>query len=177
MPIAPPSSLNLVCRPLSDCTATSIVPDEPPYTEPYVRWCGRGKPRGFLLPDPVNLRSVEHRVDVVLRGVADIAVELRAVEQLVVALAGVDDRRRMRLDGVDAAPDVHHLVDVLLDELHRRHHLGDALAGEVLKIAGLEDRDDALLDFLAEQLLLFRGNVLRQRAGRLVDRLGGLQDL
>lgn len=27
--------------------------DEPPYTGPYVRWCGRGKPRGFLPPDPL----------------------------------------------------------------------------------------------------------------------------
>jgi hypothetical protein len=49
--IAPPSSRNSACRPSSDCTATSIVLDEPPYTEPYVRWCGRGKPQGFLLPD------------------------------------------------------------------------------------------------------------------------------
>lgn len=29
----------------------SIVLDEPPYTGPYVRWCGRGRPRGLLLPD------------------------------------------------------------------------------------------------------------------------------
>ena len=37
-----------------------------------------------------------------------VVVELRAVQQLGVAFAGVDDRRRVRLDGVDAAPDVHH---------------------------------------------------------------------
>lgn len=28
-----------------------LGPNEPPYTGPYVWWCGRGKPRGFLLPD------------------------------------------------------------------------------------------------------------------------------
>src|SRR5439155_3309488 len=78
--------------------------------------------------------SVEHRVDVVLRGVADVAFHLRAVEQPGVALAGVDGRGCVRLDGVDAAPDVHHLVDVLFDELHRVHHLADALTGEVWKL-------------------------------------------
>ena len=58
-----------------------------------------------------------------------------------------------------------------------RHHLADALAGEVLEVAGLEDRDDAFLDFLAEQLLLVGRDDLGQRAGRLVDRLGGFEDL
>lgn len=51
MLIAPPSSCTWLCRPSLDCTAISIVLDEPPYTGPYVWWCGRGKPRGFLLPD------------------------------------------------------------------------------------------------------------------------------
>jgi hypothetical protein len=48
-----------------------------------------------LSPEPI--RSVEQRVDVVLRGVTDVAVELRAVEQLGVAFAGVDDRRGVAL--------------------------------------------------------------------------------
>src|SRR3569833_3254103 len=83
--------------------------------------------------------SVEQRVDVVLRGMAGVAVQLRAVLQLVVAFAGVDDRRRMRLDSVDVVPDFYHLEDVLLDELHGRHHFADALTGEVLEVTGLED--------------------------------------
>ena len=58
-----------------------------------------------------------------------------------------------------------------------RHHLADALAGEILEVAGLEDRDHAFLDFLAEQLLLVRRGVLRQRGRRLVDRLGGFENL
>jgi hypothetical protein len=52
----------------------------------------------------------------------------------------------------------HHLVDVLLDELHRGHHLGDTLAGEVLEVAGLEDRDDAFLDF-SERIFCWSGEV------------------
>src|SRR3984885_4081076 len=100
--------------------------------------------------------SVEQRVDIILRGVADVAFQLRTIQEFGVALSGIDDRRCMRLDGVDAAPDIHHNGNVMLDELHRVHHLLDALAGEVLEIAGLENRDDALLDFLAEQLLLIR---------------------
>ncbi|UPJ87185.1 hypothetical protein IVB16_32410 [Bradyrhizobium sp. 183] len=44
----PPSSPNSACRSSSDCPATSIALDEPPYTEPYVLWCGR-RGRGFLL--------------------------------------------------------------------------------------------------------------------------------
>ena len=83
----------------------------------------------------------------------------------------------MRLDGVDAAPDVHHDGDVVFDELHRGHHLADALTGQILEIAGLEDRDDAFLDFLAEQLLLIRRGHLGQRGRRLIDRFGGFQNL
>ena len=68
-------------------------------------------------------------------------------------------------------------VDVVFDEFHRGHHLADALTGQILEIAGLEDRNDALLDFLAEDLLLIRRGHLGQRAGRLVDRFGGFQNL
>src|SRR6202012_1032460 len=121
--------------------------------------------------------SVEQRVDIVLRGVADVAVGFRTVQEFGVALAGVDDRRRMSLDGVDATPDLHHDRDVMLDELHRGHHLLDALAGEVLEIAGPEDRDDAFLDFLPEQLLLIRRSDLAECRSRIVDRFGGFEDL
>src|SRR5882757_2916185 len=64
-----------------------------------------------------RVRSVEQRVDVVLRGVADVAGEPRAVEKLVVVAAGVDLRHDVRLDRVEVATDVHHRIDVLLDEL------------------------------------------------------------
>src|SRR5689334_6146915 len=111
-------------------------------------------PEGRRFFSVVSVRSVEQRVDVVLRGVADVAGELRAVEELVILAAGVDVHRRVGLDRVDAAPDVHHRIDVLFDELHRVHDLADALAGQVLKIAGLEDRDDAFLDVVGEPLLL-----------------------
>src|SRR3984885_13415674 len=119
---------------------------------------------------------VEQGVDIILRCVADVAFQLRTIQEFGIALSGIDDRRRMRLDGVDAAPDIHHDGNVMLDELHRVHHLLDALAGEVLEIAGFENRDDALLDFLAEQLLLIRRSDPAQRRGRIVDRLGGFED-
>ena len=83
----------------------------------------------------------------------------------------------MRLDRVDATPDIHHDGDVVFDEFHRGHHLADALTGQILEIAGLEDGNDALLDFLAEQLLLIRRGHLGQRGRRLIDRLGGFQNL
>src|SRR4051794_10139537 len=117
---------------------------------------GRVTPATSFRLVAVATASAEHRVDVVLRGVAGIAGEFRAVEQAGVADALVDWAGRMRLDGIDAAPDIHHHGNVVLDELHRRHHLADALAGKILKIARLEDRDHALLDFLAEQPLLVR---------------------
>ena len=83
----------------------------------------------------------------------------------------------MGLERVDAPPDVHHHVDVAFDELHRGHHLADALTGEILEVAGLENRDHAFLDFLAEQLLLVRRGVLGQRGRSIVDRLGGFENL
>ena len=39
---------------------------------------------------------------------------------------------------------------MLLDELQRRHHMGDALTGEILKIAGLENLHHAILDIMGE---------------------------
>src|SRR5258708_26902178 len=121
--------------------------------------------------DTVSYASAEHRVDIVLRCVAGIAREFRAIQQPGVADAIVDGAGRVRLDGIDAAPDIHHDGDVVLDEFHRRHHLADALAGEILEIACLEERDHALLYFLAEQpLLVRRGNPGQRRRG-LIDRL------
>src|SRR5260370_25783796 len=80
-------------------------------------------------------------------------------------------------DGIYATPDIHHDRDVVFDEFHRRHHLADALAGQILEIAGFEDRDHTLLDFLTENRLLVRRSDLGQRAGRLIDPCGGFQNL
>src|SRR5882672_4740225 len=83
-------------------------------------------------------RSLEQRVDVVLRHMARVAVELRTVEQLGVALAlrlGLGDQI---LEGDDAAPDLHHARHVRLDEFPGVDDLADALAGDVLEITRLE---------------------------------------
>src|SRR3979411_359562 len=93
--------------------------------------------------------SVKQRVDVVLRGMTLVAVELRTVQQPGVAFPNVDYRGGVRLDRIDATPDIHHDGDVILDEFHRGHHLADALTGEIMEVAGFEDGNDALLDFLA----------------------------
>ena len=61
-------------------------------------------------------------------------------------------------------------------ELQRRHHLADALAGEIVEIAGFEDLRHLVLDVLRHALLvpaLERGG---ERGGGLFDRLGGFQD-
>ena len=78
---------------------------------------------------------------------------------------------------IDPTPDVHHDGDVIFDEFHRGHHFFDALTGQVLEIAGLEDGNDAFLDFLTEQLLLIGRGYGAQRGRRVVDRLGGFQNL
>ena len=106
-----------------------------------------------LRPDPIepavsagikfdsSALAVEHGVDVALRDVAAVAVEPRAVQVL---RAVAPSARRRVLDLVE------HARDVILDRVERRHHLGDALAGEVLEIARFENPDDEI------------GNVLRQ---------------
>src|ERR1700677_1537337 len=138
---------------------------------------GLGLP-GVAVRRPEESRDlIEQRVDVVLRGVADVALNLRAVQQPGVTLAMINDRRRVRLDGVDATPDIHHDGDVIFDELHRGHHLLDALTGQILEIAGLEDRNHAFLDFLAEQLLLIRRSYPAQSGRGVIDRFRGFEDL
>ena len=84
-------------------------------------------------------------------------LELRAVEQRRALFRARRGRpRAWSLKRFDAAPDFHHAGDVILDELQRRQHLGDALAGEILEIAGLEDADHVIADVLGERLLLLR---------------------
>ncbi len=65
----------------------------------------------------------------------------------------------------------------LLDAAERRHHLGHALAGEILVVAGFEDLDHAIADILGKSLLdvaLERG---RQVVCRLIDVFGRREDL
>jgi len=57
-------------------------------------------------PRPGHDASVEHRVDIVLRGVAGVAGEFWAVQQAGIADAIVDRAGGVRLDGIDATPDI-----------------------------------------------------------------------
>ena len=54
--------------------------------------------------------------------------------------------------------------------------LADALAGEVLEIAGLVDLHHVILDVLREAALVIGLQRGGERAGAVVDDLGGLQD-
>src|SRR6202011_1041544 len=122
-----------------------------------LRWTRAIKSPGGSHPasqeNPFSIKpfSIEQRVDVILGDMTDAAVQLRAVQQAGVAFPIVNDSRRVRPDGIDAAPDVHHDRDMVFDEFHRGHHLADALTSEILEIASLEDRNDAFQNFLAEQ--------------------------
>ncbi len=64
-----------------------------------------------------------------------IAVELGAVDQAAAGRRLL--RRRLRRTAVAA---IEHGRELLLDQVQGVDHLGDALAGEILEIAGLVDR-------------------------------------
>jgi hypothetical protein len=81
------------------------------------------------------------------------------------------------LERVDAAPDVHHPRDAVLDEFQRRQHLRDALAGKVLEIAGIEDADHLVADVLRERALLLALDRGRKRVGGLVEIFRRRKDL
>jgi len=66
---------------------------------------------------------------------AGIAGEMRAVQ-----------RRRC----VDAGKLIEHASNLALKAGERRHHFGDALAGNVLKVARLENLNHAVADVLRE---------------------------
>ncbi len=53
---APPPATTPAATPMRrGCHSVALEAlHEPPYTEPYVRWCGRRGPRGPLLPDCVQ---------------------------------------------------------------------------------------------------------------------------
>src|SRR5215213_9571294 len=62
-------------------------------------------------PSTTGNTSIEQRVDLVLRGVAQLALEARPVEELHVAIALGHRARRDVLERFDAAPDLHHPDD------------------------------------------------------------------
>src|SRR4051812_33424891 len=118
--------------------------------------------------------AAEHAVDVVLGGVAAVVGELRAVEEAAVVLNfGLEHNRRELLDAV---PDRQQPGDVLLDELQRLKHMANALAGEILEIAGFENLHDPVLNVVGKPLLMAALGRRRQRVGGLVDLFGRLQD-
>src|SRR5690606_37754181 len=83
--------------------------------------------------------------------------------------------RTLRLDALellDAAPDFDHALDAVLDEGQSRDDLGDALAGEILKIAGLENGDDLVLNIGRQSLVALRLDMRGDLHGGIVDRLG-----
>ena len=111
---------------------------------------GRGRPDGgcglrrgrarVLCRDQAGAENLviaaEHFVDVGLRDVAAVDLEPRAVQ----ILRAVAPRRGRVLDLLE------HAGDVVLDEIERRQNFGDALAGQILEIAGLEYLDHKFLD-------------------------------
>ena len=76
-----------------------------------------------------------------------------------------------------AAPDLHHARNAALDELQRRHHLGDALPAQVLKIARFEDAQHVIADILRERFVLFVPDVRGKRIRGFLDDLSRIQDL
>jgi len=67
----------------------------------------------------------------------------------VIALQSRTTRRRC---GVDMRELVERAGDLFIDATERRHHLGDALTGEILEIASFEDLDHAIPDVVGEFL-------------------------
>ena len=59
-----------------------------------------------------------------------------------------------RRELLDLVPDRDQPRHVLFDELQRRHHMADALPGEVVEIAGLENLHHAVLAVVGETLVV-----------------------
>src|SRR6478609_6064107 len=97
-----------------------------------------------------------------------VAGKLRAIEEAPITAGFLAEHDRLEL--LDAVPDRQEPRDMLLDELQRRHHMGDALTGEVLKIAGLENLHHAILDVMGEPPVVAALDRCRERVGGLVDR-------
>ena len=105
---------------------------------------------------------------------AAIIGEFRAVEKAAIVLRPCIEHDRREL--LDVMPDRQQPGDVLLDELQRLEYMTDALAGEILEIAGLENLHHAVLDIMGQPLFVAALDRRRQRVGGLVDLFGRLQD-
>src|SRR6185312_3366391 len=128
-----------------------------------------GSLRGVLAADENGLiarssaEARQQRVDLVLalrfRG------QLRAVEQRGIAFRRRRGVGRLRMGTAEGA---QQELQTALDLAQRLHHLGDALAAQILEAAGLVDAAGGVLELVAVGLAA--------ASGHLFHRLGGLQD-
>ena len=93
---------------------------------------------------------------------------LSSLGQLRVAAPFRNRVRREVLQDFDTAPDVHHLDDVSFDKFERCHDLADALAGQVLEIAGFKNLHDPLPDVADEVQFVLGFDQGGQRIGALI---------
>ena len=104
---------------------------------------------------------------------AGVAGELRPIEKPAVALRFVKDHWRKLLD---FAPHRQQARDARFDQPQRLKHMGHALAREILKVAGFENLDHAILDVVGEAMIVAALQRNRERLRGLIDRLRCMQD-
>jgi hypothetical protein len=98
----------------------------------------------------------EQSIDGVLGRDAFVGCKRRAVQESGLPLTPGIINCLDIFEALHPAPDIDHMMDTLFNEPHRIDDLADALAGNVLEIAGLEDADH-LLHNLSGNLLIASG--------------------
>jgi len=78
--------------------------------------------------------------------------------------------------GIRARQFLEHASDLAIQGVERRPHFGDALAGQILEIARLENVRHAVPDVLCQAGFEIAFQQAREIVRRLIDVLGGGQD-
>ena len=78
--------------------------------------------------------------------------------------------------GIRARQFLEHASDLAMKGVERRPHFGDALAGQILEIARLENVRHAVPDVLCQAGFEIAFQQAREIVRRLIDVLGGGQD-
>jgi hypothetical protein len=78
--------------------------------------------------------------------------------------------------GIRARQFLEHASDLAIQGVERRPHFGDALAGQILEIARLENVRHAVPDVLCQAGFEIAFQQAREIVHRLIDVLGGGQD-
>ena len=101
----------------------------------------------------VHSRLTEERIDIGLGRHALVRGECWPIEQRFISSGLTLIECLDILEALKTTPNVNHVMNTLLDELHRTDDLADALTCNILEVTGFEDADHLIQNLTSNVLV------------------------